>query len=81
MHPRKGTWSMSLSQELRGRQSFLTTVEVMNLLQKTRATLSDWVRSGRIPAIRNGNAYLFDPRELADWIEARAITSGGGSAS
>ncbi|WP_263377068.1 helix-turn-helix domain-containing protein [Granulicella aggregans] len=62
---------MSLSEELRARQSFLTSVEVMNLLQTTRGTLCEWVRSGRVPAIRSGNAYLFDPRDLADWIEAR----------
>ncbi len=67
---------MSLSEELRSRESFLTTVEVMNLLQKTRAALCERVRSGRIPAVRDGNAYLFDPRELAEWIEARSTNSG-----
>jgi excisionase family DNA binding protein len=62
---------MSLSEELRARQSFLTTVEVIGLLHTTRGTLCEWVRSGRIPAVRVGNAYLFDPREMALCLRRR----------
>jgi excisionase family DNA binding protein len=62
---------MDLIQALRLRESFLTTAEVMSLLPVGRGTLCDWVRSGRIPAIRIGNAYMFDPRKLAKWLADR----------
>jgi excisionase family DNA binding protein len=48
---------MDLIQELRARENFLSTAEVMKLLQLRRGTLCEWVRAGRIPAIRVGNAY------------------------
>jgi excisionase family DNA binding protein len=71
---------MSLIEELRERQNFLSTVEVMSLLHVTRGTLCEWVRAGRITAIRIGNAYLFDPRLLADWLAARTTSRGRGAA-
>jgi excisionase family DNA binding protein len=71
---------MSLIEELRARQNFLSTVEVMSLLHITRGTLCEWVRSGRITAIRIGNGYLFDPRLLADWLAARTTSRGRGAA-
>lgn len=76
----EGVEYMNLVEELKTKQSFLTTVEVMSLLQVTRGTLCEWVRSGRITAIRTGNAYLFDPRLLADWLAARTTNRGRGAA-
>ena len=49
---------MDLIQVLRDRNNYLTTLDVMELLQMTRATLCTWVRTGRIPAVRSGNGYL-----------------------
>jgi excisionase family DNA binding protein len=63
--------TMSLIEELRKRDTFLTTKEVMTLLNKRRNTICDWVRAGRLSAIRAGNEYLFDPRILAEWLAAR----------
>lgn len=65
---------MGLIEELRGRESYLTTTEVMQLLRCERNTLCRWVRNARIPAIRSGNGYLFDPRLLADWLSQRSTT-------
>lgn len=62
---------MDLIQKLRLRESFLTTKEVMELLRTRRNTLCEWVRRGRIPAIRTSNGYLYDPRLLADWLMER----------
>ncbi len=76
----EGIGDMSLIEELRARQDFLSTVEVISLLHVTRGTLCEWVRSGRITAIRIGNAYLFDPRLLADWLTARTTKCGRGAA-
>ena len=56
---------------LRNRHTYLTTVEVMAILNRSRTLLCAMVREGRIPAHRDGNCYLFDPLELADWLEAR----------
>jgi len=43
----------------------------MAILNRSRNLLCAMVREGRIPAYRDGNCYLFDPLELADWLEAR----------
>jgi excisionase family DNA binding protein len=67
---------MDLIQELRRRESFLTTKEVMELLQLRRNTVCDWANAGRIPAVRTASGYRFDPRVLADWLVARSTNPG-----
>ena len=66
---------MDLIDELRQRKTYFSTIEAMILLRVTRNTLCEWVRAGRITAIRRGNGYLFDPEMLADWLDQRR-TSG-----
>ncbi|MGB7171814.1 MAG: helix-turn-helix domain-containing protein [Acidobacteriaceae bacterium] len=68
---------MDLINDLMQRQSYLSTKEVMILLQKTRNTLCQWVRSGRLPAIRLGNEYLYDPRVLAEFLSNRLTAHRG----
>lgn len=63
---------MDLIISLRQRGSYLTSKEVMALIQLRRNTLCAWVRAGRIPAVRTGSGYRFDPRHLADWLSARS---------
>jgi len=63
--------SMNLIEELRSRTTYLSTNEVMAILGKRRNTLCQWVRTKKIGAIRTGNAYLFDPHTLADWLSDR----------
>ena len=46
---------MELIDELRKRKTYLSTIEVMMLLRVTRNTLCEWVRTGRITAVRRGN--------------------------
>lgn len=65
---------MELIEELRHRRTYLSTREVMDLLQVTRNTLCAWVRRGRIPAIRVGKGYVFDPHLVADWLGKRQTT-------
>ena len=67
---------MDLIQELRLRTSFLTTKEVMKLLQLQRNTVCDWANTGRIPAVRTPSGYRFDPSVLADWLVARSTKPG-----
>lgn len=63
---------MTIVNQLRQRTSFVTSTEVLNILGTSRKTLCIWVTKGIIRAYRLGNAYAFDPVELADWIEARS---------
>jgi excisionase family DNA binding protein len=65
---------MRLVEELRVRESYLTTKEVMQLLRCRRNTLCRWVRNGRMSAIRSGTGYLFDPRHLAEWLTKRSTS-------
>jgi excisionase family DNA binding protein len=70
---------MDLIQELRQRKTYLGTAEVISLLNiGKRDTLCGWVRRGRINAIRTGNAYIFDPHQLADWLTERTKRVGRG---
>jgi excisionase family DNA binding protein len=50
---------MSLIEELRSKEAYLSTGEVMKLLQVTRNTLCQWVHEGRVTAIRVGNGYEY----------------------
>jgi excisionase family DNA binding protein len=64
----------TLIDQLKSRKSFLSTTEARQLLGSiTRQTLCAWVNSGTIPAIRIGNANMFDPVELARWLEERHL--------
>jgi excisionase family DNA binding protein len=69
---------VELIEQLMRRTTYLSTREVMEVLQVTRNTLCEWVRKGRIRAIRIGNAYAFDPHLLADWLVKRqtAVSPG-----
>ncbi len=63
---------MNLIDQLKKRSSFLTTKELMELLQLRRHTICDWVKSGHLPAIRTASGYRFDPPVLAHWLEMRS---------
>jgi hypothetical protein len=59
--------------KLKLRTSYLTTIEVMGLLPRSRNTLCAMVKAGEIPAIRCGRDNMFDPWELALWLEERQL--------
>jgi excisionase family DNA binding protein len=65
---------MSLIDDLKRRKQYLTTMEVMALLQLPRNTVCGWARAGRIPAVLTASGYRFDPMELALWIVARTTS-------
>ena len=69
----------NLAEELRNRTALLTTSQVMRLLSKRRNTICDWVRDGRLPAIRLGNSYRYDPATIATWLDQHAINAGLGA--
>lgn len=68
---------MRLVDQLRERASFLTTTELMELLQLRRNTVCAWVQSGYLPAVRTRSGYRFDPPAIAKWLE---LHSTGGRA-
>jgi hypothetical protein len=59
--------------KLKLRTSYLTTIEVMGILPRSRNTLCAMVKAGEIPAIRCGRDNMFDPWELALWLEERQL--------
>lgn len=59
---------------LREQKAFLGTREVTTLLDVDRKWLGEQVRKGYIRAYRIGQKYVFDPVELADWIDARSLS-------
>ena len=67
----------SLVQTLRVRTDMLTIAEVSDLLGFHEVTLRNWVRAGKLPAVRVAGQWRFDPAELAGWVEARKMGCPG----
>ena len=63
---------LTIIDQLKQRRTYMRTTEVMELLDVTRNTLCDWVRSGTIAAVRIGKANKFDPAEIVRYLTARA---------
>jgi excisionase family DNA binding protein len=63
----------TLVQKLRARTGLLSIAEVSGLLGFHEVTLRNWVRAGRLPAVRIAGQWRFDPAELAMWVEARKM--------
>jgi excisionase family DNA binding protein len=63
----------TIIQQLSVRKTYVSSTEVIDILRISRQTFCDWVRAGRLPAIRSGNRYLVDPSVLASWLRAREL--------
>ena len=63
--------TMTLIDDLRRRTAYLSTKEVLQIIPVERKALCRYVRAGKLPALRVGGGYLFDPRQLADYLAAR----------
>lgn len=63
----------TLVQKLRARAGLLTIAEVSDLLAYHEVTIRNWVRAGKLPAVRIAGQWRFDPAELAGWVEARRM--------
>jgi len=51
----------------------LTVDELCYELSKSRDTIYEWIKRKRLPAYRNGNSWLFEPRDILDWWEDRRV--------
>jgi excisionase family DNA binding protein len=61
----------TLVQKFRARTGLLNIVDVSDLLGFHEVTLRNWVRAGKLPAVRIAGQWRFDPSELAGWVEER----------
>ena len=61
----------TLIQKLRASKGLLTINEVAELLGFHPVSIRNWVRTGKLPAVRIAGQWRFDPAELAGWVEAR----------
>lgn len=60
-------------------EGLLTTVEAAARLGIARRTLEDWrVRGGGPPFAKLGSRVLYDPAELAAFVQARTRTNTAG---
>jgi excisionase family DNA binding protein len=55
----------TLVQKLLTRTGLLSIAEISELLGFHEVTLRNWVRDGKLPAVRIGGQWRFDPTELA----------------
>jgi excisionase family DNA binding protein len=62
---------LTIVEKLLTRTTYLRASEVMALLQITRATLCDWIRTGELAAYRIGKNNTVDPVDLVTFLEAR----------
>lgn len=50
------------------RHLFLTLDEVASYLSVESSLISQWADAGRLPGLREGNAWRFDKKEVDEWI-------------
>jgi excisionase family DNA binding protein len=62
---------MHIVAQLKDRTTLMSVSETAAVIGVHVVTLRDWVREGRIPAIRVGNRWAVDPGDLAEWLVAR----------
>jgi len=53
---------------------FLTTEEVLALLQVNLRTIYRMIKAGRIPAVRVGRQWRFRKRDIESWLEGQRAT-------
>jgi len=64
---------VSLVDDLRTRNTALTSAELCELINLHPVTLREWTRGRRIPGYRMGREYRYDPAKIADWLEEHEI--------
>ncbi len=53
---------------------FLTLEEMATYLKVDRETLLNWVEDNKIPVMREGSKYLFDRREVENWLSKEKVS-------
>jgi excisionase family DNA binding protein len=55
------------------RVNFLTLEEMAGYLKIDRETLLNWVEDSKIPVVREGSNYLFDRKEVENWLSKEKV--------
>jgi excisionase family DNA binding protein len=63
----------TIIEQLEVRKSYVRSTEAISILGITRQTFCLWVRSGKLTALRIGNAYMVDPADLTTFLRARLV--------
>ncbi|MDP8253455.1 MAG: polymer-forming cytoskeletal protein [Candidatus Kaelpia aquatica] len=53
---------------------FLTLEEMAAYLKVDRETLLNWVEDNKIPVMREGSKYLFDRKEVENWLSKEKVS-------
>jgi len=53
---------------------FLTLEEMAAYLKIDRETLLNWVEDNKIPVMREGSKYLFDRKEVENWLSKEKVS-------
>ena len=54
--------------------TYLTLKEMASYLQIEESTLLDWAQESKVPVIKEGSQYLFDPREVESWLAQEKVS-------
>jgi excisionase family DNA binding protein len=65
------TVHLGTATELRQRTTLLDAIEVAGILKVAKDTVYQWVKRYALPCVRFGDCMRFDPKQVADWLEAR----------
>lgn len=69
-----GNCKMDSSKEVRKEtEVFMTTDEVARYLEVDTAVVNEWATKGRIPAVKEANAWKIDRKQLDEWIVSGKI--------
>lgn len=60
--------SGSKRDSMSGKSSFMTFDELAKYLAVEAAVINDWVNSGKLPAMRDGDSWKFDRSRIDEWI-------------
>ncbi len=53
---------------------FMTIEEMATYLKIDRETLLNWVEDNKIPVMREGSKYLFDRKEVENWLSKEKVS-------
>ncbi|MDP8233201.1 MAG: polymer-forming cytoskeletal protein [Candidatus Saelkia tenebricola] len=56
------------------KSKYLTLREMATYLQIEESTLLDWSQENKVPVIREGSRYLFDPKEVENWLSKEKVS-------
>ncbi len=66
---------MKAIEELRSRPGYIGVRETALYIDIHHDTLIDWINEKKIRASKIGNRFKIDRSYLADWLEARELTT------